>query len=65
MPNVIQRIASTLSDDVLISEIRKRANELDEYTAAKLDVADPALAQERLVLSTFRQEFRNRTGEVL
>lgn len=65
MPNVIQRIAATLSDDVLIAEIRKRAAELDEYTAAKLDIADPCLAQERLVLSTFRQEFRERSGEVL
>lgn len=65
MPNVIQRIAASLTDDVLIAEIRKRAAELDEYTAAKLDIADPALAQERLVLSALRTEFRTRTDEVL
>lgn len=65
MPSVIQRIAAQLPDDVLIVEIRKRAAELDEYVAAKLDVADPALAQERLVLRTLRAEWRERTGEVL
>lgn len=63
--NVIQRLARMMSDTALSAEIRKRAAELDEWMSIKIDISNPDLARERLILRTFRDEWRNRTGEVL
>lgn len=63
--NPIQRIAKMMNDTDLVAEIRRRANELDEWTSLKVDISSPDLARERLILRVLRSEWRERSGEVL
>lgn len=62
---VLQRIAGALSDDALVSNLTKLSAQLDDYAALKLNVDDPALHQDNLIVAALRAEYRTRTGEVI
>lgn len=61
----LARIAAVLPDDTLVANMEKLSATFDSFAAEKLDVDDPALSQDRALYEALRQEFRNRSGEVI
>lgn len=62
---VLDRIIARLSDAQIVSALNSANAKLDEYEASKLDVNDPALRQERLLVAALREAYRQRTGEII
>lgn len=62
--SVLARVAGSLSDRAIVTNLTTIAAELDEWAAAGFDVdGAPELALDRAKRDALRAEYRRRTGE--